>query len=64
MHNKIQATTAAAFLDAKVRGSRRAQRYLDSHIIDELLLMDSSLRTEAPSALDLEGNPVPLWNIR
>jgi len=64
MHNKVQATTAAAFLDAKVRRHRKAQRYLDSHVIGELLISDPTLRSEAPTALDLAGVPVPLWNRR
>ena len=64
MHNKVQATTAVAFLDAKVRGVARAQRYLDSHIIGAILDADPTLRAAPPTALDLAGDPVPLWNIR
>ena len=64
MHNKVQATTAAAFLDAKVKGNSKAQRYLESNIIEELLLLDPTLRDVPPTSLDLEGNPVPGWNRR
>jgi|GEM_PF-3887253 len=64
MHNKVQATTAAAFLDAKIKGRSKAQRYLDSDVIAELLQLDSTLRAVPPTSLDLEGEPVPGWNRR